>query len=62
MDENKFVIQSLKYTGETAVTSVRLPKNMIDDIEKISIETGRTKNEIISMCIEYALKNLKIEK
>lgn len=59
--ENKLVIQTHKYNGESAVASVRLPKDMIADIGKVAAETGRTKNEIIILCLEYALENMQVK-
>ena len=64
MSENKkeLVIQAHKYGGESAVISVRLPKDMLLDIERVTNDTGRTRNEILVTAIEYALDNMKVEK
>ena len=59
-DEKKLVIQPQKYGGETAVVSMRMPKNMLADIEKVAAETGRTRNEILMMSIEFALEHMEI--
>jgi len=61
MEENKLIIQPRKYNGESTVTSVRLPKDMLTDIDKVAAGTGRTKNEIIILCMEYALENMRIK-
>ena len=59
--ENKFVVRPRKPAfGKTLVVSARLPDDMIEELEKIAKKTGRTRNELIQMCIDYALKNLEI--
>ena len=57
----KLKISPKTYTGETTVISARLPKDMIADLDKVAKATGRTRNEIMLMCMEFALKNLEIE-
>ncbi len=63
MDENKkpkLKISQKKYIGETSVISARLPKDMIKDMDKVAAMTGRTRNEIMTICLEYALKNMEV--
>ena len=60
--EKKLVISSKKYTGETAVVSARLPLDLIKKIDEICDATGRTKNEIIQICLEFSVDNIEIEK
>ena len=62
MAEKKLVISSKKYTGETAVFSARLPLDLIKKIDEICDATGRTKNEIIQICLEFSVDNIEIEK
>ena len=57
----KLKITPKAYSGETTVISARLPKDMIADLDKVAKATGRTRNEIMLMCMEFALKNLEIE-
>ena len=54
----KLVIPQKKYKGDTAVVSARLPHDMIEDLDAVAAKTGRTRNEIITLCLEYALTNL----
>lgn len=56
----KLKITPKKYTGETTVISARLPKDMIADLDKVAKTTGRTRNEIMLLCLEFALKNLEL--
>lgn len=62
MSENKLVIQVRKFGGETAVVSVRMPKEMLEAINKIAADTSRPRNEIIVTSLEYALGNTEINK
>lgn len=59
--DKKLVVSSKKYKGETSVVSLRLPNDLISKIDDVANQTGRTRNEIISMSIEFALDNLVIE-
>lgn len=60
MDEPIFLIKQKKYLGETAVVSMRIPKDMLADIDKAAEFSGRTRNEIMSMSLEFALNHMKI--
>ena len=60
--EKKLVVQSKKYKGESSVVSIRMPVELIRYIDKIAEETGRTRNEIILLCLEFATENVVIEK
>lgn len=60
MQEPVFKLQKKKYQGETAVISMRLPKDMLADIDKAASVSGRTRNEILSMSLEFALNHMEI--
>lgn len=62
MSDKKFVISSKKFRGETSVVSVRLPNDMIEKLDDIAEETGRTRNEIITKCLIFSIENLIIDK
>lgn len=61
-NEEKLVIKSQKYSGETSIVSMRMPKDMLADLDKIAAFTGRTRNEILMMSIEFAMKRMEIVK
>ena len=61
MAESKFQITPKKYTGESAVVSMRMPKDMLRDIDEIAAKIGRTRNEFMLMSLEFALDHLEIE-
>ena len=61
MAEPKFQIKPKKYTGESTVVSMRMPKDMLKDIDAVATKTGRTRNEFLMMSLEFALDHLVIE-
>ena len=42
------------------MVSVRLPNDMIEKLDTISEQTGRTRNEIIQKCLAYSIENLEV--
>ena len=60
MEKPIFQIAQKQYTGESAVVSVRMPKDMLADIDEAARISGRTRNEIITLALEFALGNLVI--
>ncbi len=60
MDDNKLVINSKKYSGESAVVSLRIPNELLSRLDKIADDTKRTRNDIVQKCLEYAVDNLEI--
>lgn len=60
MADKKLVISSKKFRGESSVVSVRLPNDMIEKLDAIAEQTGRTRNEIIQKCLAYSIENLEI--
>ena len=61
MDKKKLIIQSHRYIGESSVISLRLPKEMLRVIDEVVAHTGRTRNEILVLSLEYALENMEID-
>lgn len=60
--DKKFVVRPRKPAfGKTSVVSTRLPDDVIEKLDNIARETGRSRNELIQMCIDYALENLEIQ-
>lgn len=56
----KLIIRPKKYTEESSVISLRLPKDMIRDIDAIAKYAGCTRNEIMTKCFEFALEYMEI--
>ena len=62
MDDIKLIIPQKKYTGETTIVSMRIPKDMLKDIDTAAKAVGRTRNEIMQMSLEFALNHMEIQK
>lgn len=60
MPDNKLVISSKKFRGDSSVVSVRLPNDMIEKLDAIAKQTGRTRNEIIQKCLAYSIENIEV--
>lgn len=59
--DKKLIITSKKYRGETMVVSTRLTNELVEQLDKIAEKTGRTRNDIIQTCLEFAVDNLEIK-
>lgn len=60
MEEVKFLLSAKRYKEETQVFSVRVPRDMLRDVDAVAQKTGRTRNEIITKSIEFTLEHLEI--
>ena len=59
--EDKFIVPQRKpAVGKSTVVSVRLPDTMLAKLEDVASKTGRSRNELVQMCIDYALARLEI--
>ena len=54
----KFIPKS----GEKEVISFRMPKNLLENIDKIANQNSLSRNEFMVQCLEFALDNLDDEK
>ncbi|MDL2214224.1 ribbon-helix-helix domain-containing protein [Clostridia bacterium OttesenSCG-928-O13] len=60
---DKFVVQPRERAfGKTTVVSARLPDDMVKRLDDVAKETGRSRNEVMVMAVDYALANLEIPK
>lgn len=57
---DKFIVHTKKVYGENTVVSCRMPVELVDKLDKIGDKTGRTRNELILKCVEFALDKLEI--
>ena len=62
MSDPVLKIEPKKYAGETTIVSMRMHKDMLKDIDAVAAATGRTRNEILSTSLEFALEHMEIEK
>ena len=61
MSEEKLIISTKKYRGDTSVVSIRLPDDLTKKLDTIAEKTGRTRNEVIQKCLTFAVDNLEIK-
>lgn len=57
MSEPVFRVPRKKYGGDTTVVSVRISRDLLKDIDKVAEISGRSRNEIMTMSFEFALKH-----
>ena len=60
MDAPKLKITPKKYVEDTTVISMRLPKDMLAELDKVAADTGRTRNDILTMGLEFALSHMEV--
>jgi len=53
-------ISPKRYGGETTILSMRIAREMVKDIDKVAALTGRNRNEILTMSLEFALNHMEI--
>lgn len=58
---NKLTITPKKFKGESSVVSTRLSNELLKRLDEIAEATGRTRNEIIQLCLEFSVDNLEIK-
>jgi metal-responsive CopG/Arc/MetJ family transcriptional regulator len=61
METPKLEITPKRYTGESTVISMRLPKDMLKEIDSVAERSGRTRNELLQMGMEFALRHMEIK-
>ena len=60
MNDLRLIIPPKKYTRETSIVSMRIPKDMLKDIDAAAKVAGRTRNEILQISLEFALNHMEI--
>ena len=60
MSEPVLQISPKKYSGETTIVSMRMSKELLKDIDNVAKVTGRNRNEIMAMSLEFALNHMEI--
>lgn len=63
MDSNNLVITPKRPKGDDGykVFSVRIKEDIVKRLDMISVETGRSRNELIGLFLEYAADRCKVE-
>lgn len=57
MSEPVLRIPKKRYGGDTTVVSMRISKELLRDIDQVATLSGRNRNEILTMSLEFALKH-----
>lgn len=62
-DDDKLIIKPKKFKGQDGYKtfSIRVKEELVEEIDLISVKTGRSRNELIGIFLEYAIKHCKIE-
>ena len=60
MEKPTLRITPKKYAGETTIVSMRMSKELLKDIDAVAGATGRNRNEILTMSLEFAVKHTEI--
>ena len=61
MEIPKLKIGLKKYTGESTVVSMRMPRDMVKEIDSIAAAPGYTRTELMMLCLEFSLQHMEIE-
>lgn len=61
--KEKLIIQKKKLKGEDGYKtfSIRIKDETVARLERLSAETGRSRNELINILIDYALENCEVK-
>jgi metal-responsive CopG/Arc/MetJ family transcriptional regulator len=60
MEKPTLRITPKKYVGETTIISMSMSKELLKDIDSVAAVTGRNRNEILTMSLEFALNHMEI--
>ncbi len=63
MKDDKLVIRPKRAKGDDGYKtfSVRIKEDIVEKIDVISAQTGRSRNELIGMFLEYAVDHCTVE-
>jgi len=59
-DKDRFVVRPKRNYGDNLVVSCRMPKELVKQLDEIGNRTGRTRNDLILKCVEFALDKVEI--
>lgn len=61
--EDKLIIKPKRYKGNDGYKtfSIRVREELVERIDAISVQTDRSRNELISIFLEYAVQHCKVE-
>ena len=53
-------LEPKKYTGESTVVSMRMPRDMVQELDQIAAATGYTRTELMMICLEFSMNHMEI--
>ena len=64
MKNDDLIVKPKRPKGEDGykVFSIRIKEDTVAKIDAISMQTGRSRNELIGMFLDYAAEHCKVEK
>ena len=62
--DNKLIIKKKKLKGEDGYKtfSIRIKDETVDELNKLSDETNRSRNDLINILLEFAIDNCEVKK
>lgn len=63
MEEDHLIVRPKKVKGEDGYKtfSIRIKEELVTQIDEVSTKTGRSRNELIGLFLEYAVERCVIE-
>lgn len=63
MGKDDLIVKPKRPKGEDGykVFSIRIKEETVSKIDKISMQTGRSRNELIGRFLDYALEHCKVQ-
>ena len=61
MADKKLVIQNTKSNTEWTIISMRIQKDLLMEIDEVVSKTGNSRNEVLQMCLRFAMDNLQVQ-
>ena len=60
--KDKLIISKKNLKGDDGyrTLSIRIKKETLDKLEKLSTETNRSRNELVNILLEYAIENSEV--
>ncbi|MGM9538162.1 MAG: CopG family transcriptional regulator [Candidatus Onthomonas sp.] len=64
MEEDHLIIRPKRPKGEDGykIFSVRIKEETVSRLDEISVQTGRSRNELIGIFLDYAIERCRVEK
>ena len=60
MEQPTLRIKPKKYAGESTVVSMRMPCDMVKELDRIAVATGYTRTELMMACLEFSMNHMEI--